>query len=254
MQVETMMARRESALPRGDRYRAPVQTCEIALKGLLEKFQRGKIDERQYNLLRDNSSYAIKSDVRVFYAGELSLLQHKCVSIVGTREVSTAGRQRAVRLARELTQKDIVVASGLAKGVDTAALTSALDSGGRVVAVIGTPLDKAYPAENAPIQETIWRDHLLITPFATGERVFRSNFPKRNRVMAAISDATVIVEASDTSGTLHQAAECQRLGRWLFIMRSVVDDKALKWPASFLGKPKTAVLDSTTDILSALSQ
>jgi len=92
-----------------------------------------------------------------------------------------------------------------------------------------------------------------MTPFASGEPVFKSNFPKRNRVMAAISDATVIVEASDTSGTLHQAAECQRLGRWLFIMRSVADNPSLRWPASFLGKPKTAILGETSEILDAVS-
>jgi DNA processing protein len=128
-------------------------------------------------------------------------------------------------------------------------LTGAIEAGGRVVAVIGTPLDKAYPAENAELQKAIYRDHLLVSPFPSGEQVFPSNFPKRNRVMAALSDATVIVEASDTSGTLHQAAECQRLGRWLFIMRSVAEDRKLKWPVKFIGKPKVAVLASTADIL-----
>jgi DNA processing protein len=125
-------------------------------------------------------------------------------------------------------------------------------SGGRVAAVIGTPLDKAYPAENAELQHDIYRRHLLMTPFCVGERVFRSNFPTRNRVMAAISDATAIIEASDTSGTLHQAAECVRLGRWLFIAKSVVDDPQLTWPARFLGQPKVRVLVSTSDILDAI--
>ncbi len=72
--------------------------------------------------------------------------------------------------------------------------------------------------------------------------------------MAALSDATVIVEASDTSGTLHQAAECQRLGRWLFIMKSVVEDAKLTWPKSFLGKPKTAVLGSTHELIDAIAR
>src|SRR5205814_51885 len=110
-----------------------------------------------------------------------------------------------------------VIVSGLARGIDTAALMGAIEKGGRTVAVIGTPLDKAYPAENADLQTEIYSHHLLVTPFRIGEQVFKANFPKRNRVMAAISDATVIIEASDTSGTLHQAAECEKLGRWLFI-------------------------------------
>jgi DNA processing protein len=147
----------------------------------------------------------------------------------------------------------VVVVSGLAKGVDAAAHTGAISHDGHTVAVIGTPLDKAYPAENAALQESIWREHLLLTPFPSGQQVYRSNFPIRNRVMAALSDATVIIEASDTSGTLHQAAECQRLGRWLFIAKSVAENLSLKWPARFIGKPKVAVLQTTSNVLDAIS-
>jgi DNA processing protein len=93
-----------------------------------------------------------------------------------------------------------------------------------------------------------------MTPFAVGDRVFRSNFPTRNRVMAAISDATAIIEASDTSGTLHQAAECVRLGRWLFVAKSVAEDRSLNWPTRFLGQTKVRVLSSTSDILSAIGK
>ncbi len=71
--------------------------------------------------------------------------------------------------------------------------------------------------------------------------------------MAAITDATVIIEASDTSGTLHQAAECLALGKWLFIAKSVLDDKSLFWPSRFLGKPRVGVLAETGDILSAIA-
>jgi DNA processing protein len=67
--------------------------------------------------------------------------------------------------------------------------------------------------------------------------------------MAAISDASVVIEASDTSGTLHQAAECQRLGKWLVIARSVVDNPDLTWPAKFVGQPKTIILESTNQLL-----
>ena len=74
--------------------------------------------------------------------------------------------------------------------------------------------------------------------------VFQSNFPERNRLMAAISDATVIVEASDTSGSLHQAAECVRLGRWLF-----TEDPSLRWPKDFVQYPNSRILSETSDIL-----
>jgi DNA processing protein len=190
----------------------------------------------------------------LFFAGDLSLVRSRCVSVVGSRTVSPEGAARTRRLARELAAAGVVVVSGLAAGVDTDAHSSAIAARGRTIAVIGTPLDVAYPAANARLQETIYREHLLVSPFATGARVFRSNFPTRNKVMAALSDATVIMEASDTSGSLHQAAECRpdRLDRWLFISKSMVNDPRLTWPRQFLGSPKVRILSDTADVLAVL--
>jgi DNA processing protein len=192
-------------------------------------------------------------DIRLFFVGDLALVSRRCVSIIGTREASPHGLARATRLARELVQHGTVIVSGLARGIDTAAHLSAIGNGGRTVAIIGTPLSKASPVENASLQETIWRHHLLISPFPEDRPVSPKNFPERNKVMAALSDATVIVEASNTSGTLHQASECRRLGRWLFIMRAVVENPAITWPKRFLNDKNTAVLDRTEQILDALS-
>jgi DNA processing protein len=190
--------------------------------------------------------------LELWCAGDTSLVQRKGVSIVGTREVSAEGAARARRLARELSEHDIVVFSGLAKGVDTEALQSAINAKGRVVAVIGTPLDKAYPAENRKLQEEIYQNHLLISQFEPGKPVFKTHFPERNKLMAALSDGTVIIEAGETSGTLHQAAECQRQGRWLFIAQAVIDDKSLSWPTRFTAYEKCRVLRRTEDLLSVL--
>ena len=188
----------------------------------------------------------------VWYAGDAALLERPCVAVVGTREASNEGRARARRLGRELAEQGVVVVSGLAKGIDTEALTAAISAGGVVVAVIGTPIDRAYPAENAPLQEKIAAEHLLISQFASGSMTFPSSFPVRNRLMAALSDATVIIEASDSSGTLHQAAECVRLDRWLFIARSVMADRTLEWPSKFSGYPKVQTLDSTEALTAVL--
>jgi DNA processing protein len=190
-------------------------------------------------------------DLQVWCAGDRSLVQKRAMAIVGTRNVSPNGAARARRLARELSEEGIIVFSGLAKGIDTEALQSAMHVGGRVVAVIGTPIDKAYPAENKRLQEEIYREHLLISQFYPGQRVFPSHFPERNKLMAALSDGTVIIEAGETSGTLHQAAECVRLGRWLFISQSVMDDPILSWPRRFEEYEKFRVLRETKDLLSA---
>lgn len=229
--------------PRQTQYVSPEFQHEIALADLLARIGRAPLEEKQLSMLKGT-----KGDARVYYSGELDFLDSPSVSIVGTREVSPAGRRLAGDLAISLGEGGVTVVSGLAKGVDTEALTAAIKNRCRVAAVIGTPLDKAYPAENTALQQEIYKHHLLLTPFANGERTFKSSFPIRNRVMAAVSDATVIVEASDTSGTLHQAAECVSLGRWLFIAQAVLDDRSLTWPKRFLGYEKTFALKRPEDI------
>jgi DNA processing protein len=138
--------------------------------------------------------------------------------------------------------------------VDTAALTAAIDAGGRVIAVIGTPLEQAHPVANAALQQEIARRHLLVSQFPAGAPVHKGNFPERNKLMAAISDATVIIEAGDTSGTLHQAAECVRLGRRLFITRSTMEDPSVHWPQKFKPYPNVATMSSVEDVLAGLSE
>jgi len=205
----------------------------------------GRAAGGQLNMFVDS---APQRDLTLHYAGNLSLLHRPCVAIVGTRQVSDDGKQRTKQLARELAEAGVVIVSGLAIGVDTVALRTAISTGGSVIAVIGTPLDRAYPAENRALQEEIYREHLLISQFRTKERVYPSNFPKRNRLMAALSDATAVVEASDTSGTLHQAAECSKLGRLLFISKQVADDPTLSWPSKFRKYCTTLVFNEAKEI------
>jgi DNA protecting protein DprA len=250
MQMNATRRRSPIPSPGRARYVAPDDSKSVSFRDLLRSSGKGALTSRQLEFLGEGRGV---DDVRLFYAGDLGLISRKCISIVGTREASSDGLARASRLARELVDAGVVVVSGLARGIDTSAHLSAIESSGQTVAVIGTSLTKAYPAENARLQEQIWRNHLLITPFHEGQTVYRSNFPIRNRVMAAVSDATVIVEASDTSGTLHQAAECQRLGRWLFIMRKVAEDRSLTWPARFLNQDRVAMLSSTDDIISRIA-
>ena len=225
-----------------NRYAPPVPRT-IRLSEALQNTSRFPVGQQ-----RMFGGSSMPNDLLLYYAGDISLLQGQCVAIVGTREVSTLGMQRTTRLAKDLAKAGVIVVSGLAAGVDTAALTSAMETGGRVVAVIGTPLDRAYPAQNKTLQEEIYRNHLLISQFPIGSNVQKSNFPQRNRLMAVISDATVVMEASDTSGTLHQAAECSRLERRLFIDKSVTENSLLQWPEKFLKYDTTTVVETADDI------
>jgi DNA processing protein len=159
---------------------------------------------------------------KLWFAGDESLLTHGArVSIVGSRKASELGLNRAARLARLLVERGVTVVSGLAEGIDGAAHTEALRSKGRTVAVLGTPLDKTFPAMHRDLQAEIIRNHLAVSQFATGCSTTRASFPMRNRTMALVSDATVIIEAGAKSGTIHQGWEALRLGRALYILESL---------------------------------
>lgn len=156
------------------------------------------------------------------------------VSVVGARKASDDGLRRARRLCRILVQHGSVIVSGMALGVDAEAHRTAIDEGGSTIAVLGSPLDNIHPASNRMLFERIAREHLAVSQFGSGHPILRTNFPRRNRTMALLSDASVIVEASDGSGSLSQGWEALRLGRPLFLMRSVVERVGLAWPNEML--------------------
>jgi DNA processing protein len=183
--------------------------------------------------------------------GDLSLLEMPRIAIVGARQASNEGRRRASQLARDCARAGVVVVSGLAEGIDYAAHTAAIEHGGKTIAVIGTPIDKVYPAKHAVLQRKIYREHLLLSPFAWGEKFVPANFPERNRIMARLAMATIIIEASDTSGSLHQAAESVHVGHPVFIAAAVLDNPKLTWPKRFIGddKPLGRLLRTSADVI-----
>lgn len=170
----------------------------------------------------------------LFYQGNISLLQERRrVSVVGSRAVSDAGIKRAEKITRELVKNNIIVVSGLAKGVDTVAHKTAIKTGGDTIGVIGTPINQFYPKENKELQDFIAKNHLLISQFPENYPTTPKNFPIRNRTMALISDATIIIEASEKSGTKHQGWEALRLGRRLFILENVFNSD-VSWAEEML--------------------
>lgn len=172
---------------------------------------------------------------KFFVSGDLTLLTTgRRVSIVGTRDPSQEGISRARAVTKELVKHKITIVSGLAIGIDTIAHKTAVETGGKTIAVLGTPLDKPYPEQNKALFEIIAENHLAISQFESGFPFQKKNFPMRNRTMALISDATIIIEAGDKSGTLHQGWEALRLGRILFIMESVANNPKLSWPKEMI--------------------
>jgi DNA processing protein len=189
---------------------------------------------------------------RIWAAGRVELLRdHPRVAAVGSRSASSSGRNRATRLARELVQSNIVVVSGLAEGIDTAAHLGAIESGGQTIAVLGTPLERSFPKSNEALQRRLSAEHLVLSQFAPGSVVQPRNFPMRNRLMALVADATVIIEAKEGSGTIHQGWESIRLGRPLFLMRSLVASSPSQWVRDFLdhGAVELVATQQVIDVL-----
>ncbi|OOF56035.1 DNA processing protein DprA [Rodentibacter myodis] len=193
-----------------------------------------------------------------YYRGNWEVIEHpKRVAIVGSRNPSIEGLKRTKKIARLLVEKDYTIVSGLAKGVDTMAHRTAIENGGRTVAVIGTPITEYYPSENKELQDQIAKDYLLISQvplWIYSQQDYRSNrafFPERNVTMSALTQATIIVEASETSGTLIQARAALSQNRKLFILDSCFENPNITWPERFLKKGAIRVKDITdiTEIL-----
>ena len=159
------------------------------------------------------------------------------VAVVGSRDASARGLGRAAEVACALARAGIVTVSGLARGADSAAHRAAMGCGGRTIAVLGTPLGRAYPAENRELQAEIARDHLVVSQYPPGHRTAPRDFALRNLTMALLSDAAVVAEARDGGGALHLAREMRRLGRPLLAPAGVAGDPGLAWPGALGAAP-----------------
>ena len=149
----------------------------------------------------------------LYVAGQLDALKSPPLAVVGSRRPTAGGTDNAFEFSRALAARGLVIASGLAEGIDTAAHRGALAAQGVTLAVLGSGLDRVYPQSNRPLSETIMFDGALMSPFSPGTPPRRENFPRRNQVIAALSIGALVVEAARSSGSLITARAAQRLGR-----------------------------------------
>lgn len=154
----------------------------------------------------------------IFFRGDISLSSRPAVAIVGSRKCSASGKFVAEKLARDIAARGIVVVSGLARGIDSAAHRGALAAGGFTIAVLGCGVDICYPPENNKLLEEILRRGAAVSEFVLGTPPLKQNFPLRNRVISGISQAVVIVEAGETSGALVTAMHALEQGREVFVV------------------------------------
>ena len=171
----------------------------------------------------------------LYFQGYWNFTEMPSIAVIGTRNPTEEGRQRARKLTKLLVDDGCAIISGLAEGIDAAAHEAALEAGGVTVAVLGTPLQRQYPAENRALREELAAEHLVVTQFPTVAATRPHCFPERNRTMSALSDATVIVEAGERSGTRAQAKAALEQGRGLFILDSCFR-RGLRWPEQFAAR------------------
>ncbi len=187
----------------------------------------------------------------LFLRGELAESDERSVAVVGTRRASSEAVKLTKTVAQELVDADYVVVSGLAAGIDTAAHEGALAAGGRTVAVIGTGLREYFPKENRELQDRLGRESAVISQFWPGQGARKWTFPQRNAVMSGVARATVVVEASRTSGARMQARLALEHGRPVFLMRSLLEHE---WAREYAKRPGTYVVDEGSEAVEHLER
>ena len=188
----------------------------------------------------------------VFIQGRLTPEDSRSVAVVGARQATAAGLERAQSIARHLVDSGYTVVSGLAAGIDTAAHTAALAHKGRTIAVIGTGLSRAYPPQNERLQRKIADHGAVVSQFWPDAPPSRRSFPMRNAVMSGIALATVVVEASQTSGSRVQARLALAQTRPVFLLEELVD--AQPWARDCATRPGAHVIRDPTEITTALDR
>ena len=189
---------------------------------------------------------------RVYFRGAaLEVLERPAVAMVGARSCSGYGAQVARRLARELAGAGVVIVSGLARGIDAEAHRGALEGGGATVAVLGCGIDRDYPAAHAGLARRIAETGLVVSEYPPGLEPAPWRFPARNRIIAALAEATVVVEARERSGALITADFALELGRDVFAVPGEIT-AALSAGTNHLIRQGAAPLLSADDVLSAL--
>ena len=175
-----------------------------------------------------------------------------CVSIIGSRKSSDYGLDVAYALSKDLAQSGVVIVSGMARGIDSMAHKGAIDGSGKTMAVLGCGVDVCYPPENRALMDRIRQNGCVISEYYPGTSPIPINFPRRNRIISGLSAGTVIVEASDKSGTLITANHALEQGREVMAVPGNVTSRLSRGTNELIKDGAVVVLDYK-DILNVLS-
>ncbi|OGI18845.1 MAG: DNA protecting protein DprA [Candidatus Melainabacteria bacterium RIFCSPHIGHO2_02_FULL_34_12] len=191
----------------------------------------------------------------LFYKGNIDLIKvSKSVAIVGTRTATNYGKNISKKIASFIAEQSIVVISGLASGIDTSAHLGAKDLA-RTIAVVGTGLDIVFPSSNKDLfNEMLDKGNLIVSEYPPGTEGAPWNFPQRNRIISALSDAVIVTEGDLQSGALITARFAIKQGKPLFALPGPIDSPMSNGPNILIKSKSAELLTSVQDIFEALGE
>ncbi len=184
----------------------------------------------------------------LYYRGNANLNSSRIVSFVGTRKATNDGRSICEKFIEGLVSKGVIIISGLAYGIDSCAHKSALSNGLKTVGVLGHGLDRIYPSQNKKLAASMIENGGLLTEFISKTIPDRENFPKRNRIVAGLSDAVVIIESAAKGGALITAGIANSYNRDVFAIPGRLSDEYSKGCNSLIKTNRAALAESSDDI------
>lgn len=191
--------------------------------------------------------------LNLYFKGNIDWEHDKFISIVGTRKATAFGKSFTEKLVEELVPYNPVIVSGLAYGIDIAAHKAALKYGLKTIAVFAHGLDKVYPSAHASIAKEIQHSGGLITEFLNGTNSARQNFPKRNRIVAGLSDATIVIESAAKGGSLITADIANSYNREVFAVPGNPNESQAKGCNYLIKTQQAILLENAQDIVKGLS-
>lgn len=206
---------------------------------------------------KDNLNYPVNLQqiadhpAKLYIEGELKKEDFKAVGIVGTRTPTQYGKQVTASFAKELVARGFTIVSGMARGIDAVAHETALQAGGRTIAVLANGLDVIYPPEHAGLFKRIVKNGAVVSEIPAGIRPKPKYFLARNRIVSGLSLAVVVVEGRRRSGTLSTATHAANQGREVFAVPGPINSKQSEAP-HYLIEQGAAIAKSAQDILDIL--
>jgi DNA processing protein len=189
----------------------------------------------------------------LYYLGELKPDDEWCLAVVGTRRATVYGKQITEELTADLARSKITIVSGLARGIDTIAHRSALEAGGRTIAVLASGLDIIYPAENARLAHDILEKGALLSEYPLGMKPRAENFPRRNRILSGLSLGVLVTEGGEDSGAMITAADAIEQDREVFAVPGSILSPSSRGTNQLIQKGEAKLVRQYTDILEELN-